>query len=156
MFRISRAEEQALRLTMRLAAVGSQQTLGELAAAEQLPGPTVAKLLGQLKRGGVVDAVRGRHGGYVLVDPPTRISAARILRCVASDSAFGYPCKWAERSETCTWSRDCGLRPVWQLLESRVGEVLEQTTVALMLQREATVSDQMKSVWPAAGRDLSE
>ena len=156
MFRISRAEEQALRLTMRLAAAGSQQTLGELAKAEQLPGPTVAKLLGQLKRGGVVDAVRGRHGGYVLADPPDRISAARILRCVASDSAFGYPCKREERSEACTWSRDCGLRPVWRLLEMRVSQVLERTTVAEMLRREASVISQIENVWPDAGQDLSE
>ena len=77
MFRISKAEEQALRLTMRLASVGTQQTLGELAEAERLPEPTVAKLLGQLKRGGVVEAVRGRRGGYVLADQPAMISAAR-------------------------------------------------------------------------------
>ena len=154
MFRISKAEEQALRLIMRLASIGSQQTLGELAEAETLPEPTVAKLLGQLKRGGVVDAVRGRHGGYVLADSPARISAAQILSCVASDSNFGYPCKWKDRADACTWSRDCGLRPVWILLEKRFSQILEQFTVADMLQKETIVVDQLKSFWPEAGAEF--
>ena len=55
MFRVTRAEEQAVRLIMRMAHVGDQVTLGDLAAAENLPEPTVAKLLGMLRRGGVID-----------------------------------------------------------------------------------------------------
>ncbi len=154
MFRISKAEEQALRLTMRLASVGYQQTLGELAEAEQLPEPTVAKLMGLLKRGGVVDAVRGRHGGYVLAAPPARISAAKILRSVSSDPNFGYPCKLKEISKTCTWSGDCGLRPVWLLLEECLNQVLEQTTVEVMLQKEAVVGEKLKALWPLKNLDI--
>ena len=37
MFRITKAEEQAVRLTMRLATAGGQQTLSDLAEAERLP-----------------------------------------------------------------------------------------------------------------------
>ena len=156
MFRISKAEEQALRLIMRLAAMGAQQTLGSLAEAEELPEPTVAKLLGQLKRGGVVDAVRGRHGGYVLADSQDRISAAHILRCVASDSSLGYPCKRKDRYDACTWSRNCGLRPVWLLLEDQINYILEKTTVAEMLQKESVVREQLKAEWPSLGRKLQE
>ena len=151
MFRISKAEEQALRLTMRLAAVGSQQTLGELAEAEQLPEPTVAKLLGQLRRGEVVDAVRGRHGGYVLADDASRISAARVLRAVATRSVFGYPCQNQGNPGDCAWSQDCGMRPIWRLLEKRVNLVLEQTTGADMIQREAIVSESVERGWPRTG-----
>ena len=59
MFRVTRAEEQAVRLSMRLAMVREQMTLAQLAQAEDLPEPTVAKLLNMLRRGGVVEAVRG-------------------------------------------------------------------------------------------------
>lgn len=151
MFRISKAEEQAMRLTMRLAAAGVQQTLGELAESERLPEPTVAKLLGQLKRGGVVDAVRGRRGGYVLADRPRSISASRILQCVTSRPVFAYPCKENGQPKDCTWSEDCGLRPFWLLLEGRIREVLETTTVADMLQKEATISERLKEAFPVTG-----
>lgn len=150
MFRISKAEEQALRLTMRLASARAQQTLGELAEAEELPEPTVAKLLGQLRRGGVVEAVRGRNGGYVLAGPPEETSAASILQSVATRPPFGYPCQDKQDPADCTWSRDCGLRPVWRLLEQRVMQVLETTTVADMLTRESEMARRLEESWPRA------
>lgn len=152
MFRISKAEEQALRLTMRLASAQSQQTLGELAEAEQLPEPTVAKLLGQMRRGGVVDAVRGRNGGYVLAGPASEITAASILHSVATRRPFGYPCQEKTDPNDCTWSRDCGLRPVWRLLEQRVMQVLESTTVADMLARESEMVRRLEQAWPRAAQ----
>lgn len=150
MFRISKAEEQAMRLTMRLASARSQQTLGELAEAEELPEPTVAKLLGQLRRGGVVEAVRGRNGGYVLAGLPEEVSAAAILHSVATRPPFGYPCQEKTDPGDCTWSRDCGLRPVWRLLEQRVMQVLETTTVADMLTRESEMVRRLEASWPRA------
>ena len=126
MFRVTRAEEQAVRLTMRLATAGGQVTLASLAGAEQLPEPTVAKLLGMLRRGGVVDAVRGRHGGYVLADTPESITAGSVIRSISG----------------------CGLRPVWQHLGDRVSEVLEQTTVADLLKREAASTRDLQELWP--------
>jgi len=139
-----------MRLTMRLAAADAQQTLGELAESEKLPEPTVAKLLGQLRRGGVVDAVRGRNGGYVLAGTADQTTAAAILRSVATRPPFGYPCQEKEDSADCTWYHECGLRPVWQLLERRVMHVLETTTVADMLKKEALVAEHLESAWPAS------
>ena len=149
MFRVTRAEEQAVRLTMRLAIAGGQVTLASLAGAEQLPEPTVAKLLGMLRRGGVVDAVRGRHGGYVLADRPESISAASVIRSISGDLVFSYPCGDAEGDMMdCPRTGDCGLRPVWQHLGERVAEVLEQTSVADLLKREAASSRDLQELWP--------
>lgn len=150
MFRITRAEEQAVRLIMRLASVGRQQTLGELAEAEVLPEPTVAKLLGYLRRGGVVEAVRGRNGGYVLADAPENISAGRVIESVSGESPFTHPC--TDQMDTdCPRSNDCGLRPVWHYLESRVTDVLEQTSIADLLKKEATASVEIQDLWPTSG-----
>lgn len=150
MFRITRAEEQALRLIMRLAATGQQQTLGELADGESLPEPTVAKLLGYLRRGGVVDAVRGRNGGYILADEPARISAAKVIGCINGDPAFSYPCTNPSDAD-CPRVGDCGLRPVWRHLENRVTAVLEQTSIADLLRSEAAASANLQDLWPANG-----
>ena len=104
MFRVTRAEEQAVRLTMRLATEGCQKTLGELAVEENLPEPTVAKLLGMLRRGGVVQAVRGRHGGYVLAGAPETISAGAVIRSVCGDEVFEFPCHDANEPPDCSRS----------------------------------------------------
>lgn len=148
MFRVTRAEEQAVRLVMRLATAGGQQTLAFLADAEQLPEPTVAKLLGMLRRGGVVDAVRGRNGGYVLADRPEGISAAAVVQSVSGPDVFEYPCADASEHPDCTRSTNCGLRPVWRHLGDRVAEVLHQTSVADLLQREAEASRNLQELWP--------
>ena len=149
MFRVTRAEEQAVRLTMRLATAGGQVTLASLAGAEQLPEPTVAKLLGMLRRGGVVDAVRGRHGAYVLADRPESITAGSVIRSISGDMVFSFPCGDAEGDTMdCPRTSDCGLRPVWQHLGDRVSEVLEQTTVADLLKREAASSRDLQELWP--------
>ena len=62
--RVTRAEEQAIRLAIRLARDGDQRTLQELSAEEGLPEPTVAKVLAELRDAGLVRAIRGRKGGY--------------------------------------------------------------------------------------------
>ena len=78
--KISKPEEQAMRLVMRMATHADQATLGELSALERLPEPTVAKLLGRLRQGGIVEVQRGRNGGYVLALPPAEITVAAVIR----------------------------------------------------------------------------
>jgi len=151
MFRVTRAEEQAVRLIMRLAVVREQLTL-DLAVAEDLPEPTVAKLLGMLRRGGVVEAVRGRNGGYILAHPPERTSAASVIRAISGELVFEYPCSEANERPDCPRTQDCGLRPVWQHLGDRVSEVLEQTSIADLLRKEAAASHTLQTLWPLAGK----
>jgi Rrf2 family protein len=152
MFRVTRAEEQAVRLIMRLAIIREQQTLADLAEAESLPEPTVAKLLGMLRRGGVVEAVRGRNGGYVLANLPERTSAASVIRSISGEQVFEYPCSESREDADCPRTGDCGLRPVWQHLGSRVAEVLEQTSIADLLRKEESSSRNLQNLWPLAGK----
>ena len=150
MFKISKAEEQAMRLTLRLAAEGQQQTLADLALAEELPEPTVAKVLGQLRRGGVVDAVRGRHGGYVLAGKPEDVSAKQVLNSVTPDSFAGGPCP-SHGEAPCPRNSDCGLRSVWQHLEKTMSEVLDCTSIADLMDKESHVANQLQKKWPLSG-----
>jgi len=152
MFRVTRAEEQGVRLTMRLAAVGAQLTLGELAEAENLPEPTVAKLLGKLRRGGVVDAVRGRNGGYILDGQPNNISTAMVLAAINDNPHFDYPCQGKNPNDetSCPRTGDCGLRPVWKHLESRVLDILQETTIADLLKKESNSARDLNNLWPVS------
>jgi DNA-binding IscR family transcriptional regulator len=58
--RVSKSEEYGIRLVMSLALSGSQLTIRELAEREGLPDTTVAKVVGRLRRAGLVEAERGR------------------------------------------------------------------------------------------------
>ena len=149
MLRITKAEDQAVRLVMQLAAGGKQMTLGQLAGCENLPEPTVAKLLGMLRRGGVVEAIRGRHGGYVLASEPKRISAAQVLRALGGDPAPDHPCVTdPSNGGDCPRITDCGLRAVWRHIQVQVTTLLENMSIADLLHVEQNVGGRLEQLWP--------
>jgi len=147
--KISKAEDQSLRLVTCLARAGSQLTLSDLAARENLPEPTVAKLLSRLRQGDVVTAARGRHGGYELARPATRISVAAVLQALGRPLLDGGGCSPARPNDRrCPHLGDCGVRSVWRHLEARVSHVLEETSVADLCRTEQQVTRQMSTLWP--------
>src|SRR4051794_32426910 len=78
--RISAQEEYGLRCLLRLAkSEAGSLTLPEIAAAEGLSVPHVAKLMAVLRQANLVDSVRGRSGGYRLARPAEEIGVGRLL-----------------------------------------------------------------------------
>ena len=129
--RITKSEEYGLRLVMRLAESGSQLTIRELAENEALPEPTVAKVIGRLRRAGVVDSERGRNGGYSLTLSAAEITVARVVE--AFDERVydpGFCERMSPGDEACAHSTACGLRPVWRGLTAVIGDFLAGITVA--------------------------
>jgi Rrf2 family protein len=150
MLRVNKSEDQALRLAMQLATSEGQLTLAELAARERLPEPTVAKLLAQLRRGRIVRAVRGRHGGYSLAAPATELSLASVLRAVGRQPAVRRHCQGErEVARRCPRLSDCGLRSVWRHVQLQVTDMLEATSLADLLHGEAVVEAELNHRWPA-------
>jgi len=139
--KISKPEEQALRLVMRMATHADQATLGELSALERMPEPTVAKLLGRLRQGGIVEVQRGRNGGYVLALPPAQITVAAVIRALGRPLLEGASCSPVDSLDPdCPHAADCGLRSVWHQVALRIRDVLESTSVADLTQKESAVS----------------
>ena len=74
---LRRAGLQALRALLELARdPGRWQSVNEIAAAQQLPAPMLEQLLLQLRRAELVEARRGRLGGYRLRQDPAAIAVA--------------------------------------------------------------------------------
>src|SRR6516225_2545511 len=80
--KITAQEEYGLRCLLRLArAYGVQPlTIPEIAAAENLSPPYVAKLLAVLRQAGLIESNRGRTGGYHLVRDPAEVRLGTVLR----------------------------------------------------------------------------
>src|SRR5271154_6866794 len=78
--KITAQEEYGLRCLLRLSEKGGQSLpLPDLAAAEGLSVPYIAKLMAVLKQAGLVDSERGRTGGYRLAKPPAEIGLGSLL-----------------------------------------------------------------------------
>jgi Rrf2 family iron-sulfur cluster assembly transcriptional regulator len=148
--RISKAEEYGVRLVMRLAAHGRQLTVTQLAELENLPEPTVAKVLSPLRRGGIVRAERGRHGGYSLSASPSRISVGQVLEALGEPLFEGRFCYGTEAPDDrgCPREDGCGLRSVWRHIETMVMRVLFGTSLNDLLHGEESVEAHVGDLWP--------
>ena len=77
---LSRQASHALKALLELAAKPLEwQSSHALATAHHLPEPMLEQLLQRLRRAGLLDARRGRAGGYRLTRPARDLSMEQIL-----------------------------------------------------------------------------
>jgi len=81
---------QAIKALLELAlAPTAWHSVNDLARAQELPAPMLEQLMLRLRRAELVEARRGRHGGYRLRRPAAAIPLAEILSAV--ETAPGHP-----------------------------------------------------------------
>ena len=85
-FQISQKSRYALRALLQLALQGNREPVGvkKLADAQDIPSRFLEVILSELRQGGFVFSVRGKHGGYFLARKPGDITAGQVIRFVES------------------------------------------------------------------------
>ena len=150
--KLTKLEEQGLRLTMCLARKGGQMTLPELSEMEGLSEALVAKVLGKLRSGGVLSALRGRNGGYALRAPSQEIPVSKVLAALGRPILEGcFSGKQGSAKVFCRHAGDCSLRPVWEYLEERIYQVLDDMTLADLIESEEHVRGRIDAMRRADG-----
>lgn len=126
---------------------GTILTIPEIAAAEGMSAPYVAKLLAVLRQAGLIDSVRGRSGGYRLVGSPAEVHLGTVLR-VLGGTLFDEPgfCRQhpGTESDSCVHLGGCTLRTLWGTLEQWMRRALDGITLADLLQGEARIADLLR------------
>lgn len=110
----------------------------ELAERTRIPLPTVAKLLKLLTKDGLLESLRGAHGGYRLGRSAERISIADIIKALEGPIAV-TACS-AHGPEPCSIETDCATRANWRLINTAIREALEAVSLAQMAQGAASPS----------------
>src|SRR3954470_15511369 len=90
LMKITSQEEYGLRCLLQLARAQGSLTIPDIAAAEGLSVPYVAKLLSVLRQAGLIDSERGRTGGYRLAGAPADVSLGQVL-LVLGERLFDEP-----------------------------------------------------------------
>src|SRR5262245_27462252 len=150
--KISAQEEYGLRCLLRLARHSGEQalTIPEIAAAEGLSPPYVAKLLAVLRQAGLIDSVRGRSGGYMLAKAPASIGLGSLL-LVLGEPLFEEPgyCErhagTASENGNCVHLGSCSLRSLWYTLEQWIRRSLDQITLADLLRTDVQITDLVRT-----------
>lgn len=140
--KLSAQEEYGLRCLLQMAAKGEATSLSipEISKAEGLSVPNVAKLMRLLRLGGFVKSVRGQAGGYVLARPAAQVTVGSVLEALGG-RLFGpnFCTRHSGRADSCVHLPDCALRPLWATLQELVGSVLNNMTLADLMQPESGV-----------------
>ena len=141
--KLSAQEEYGLRCMLRLARAepGASLTIPQIAEAERISAPNVAKLLRALKRGGHVVALRGQSGGYALARKANETNVGEVLACLGGRIFdAGFCGRHSSATRGCGHNSDCSVRSVWRLVQRAVDYVLSRLSLADLLVEEAGVS----------------
>jgi FeS assembly SUF system regulator len=128
MLRIGKLTDYA---TVILAILAADQerlmTAAKLAQRTHIASPTVAKLLKQLHRAGLVNSTRGTHGGYQLARDPEDISAAAILDALEGPIALT---ECSAGSGQCDIEHTCSVGRTWQRMSLAIRRSLDEVSLA--------------------------
>jgi FeS assembly SUF system regulator len=129
MLKLGKLADYGTMIMTVLAADPARRSAQDLAARTHVAAPTVAKLLKTLTRAGLVDSVRGAHGGYKLARPAEGITVADVI--VAIDGPIALT-QCSVHKGGCSVEAYCGVRSNWRLLNHTVRHALESVTLAQM------------------------
>ena len=111
----------------------------EIAAQERLPVDYVEQILLRLRRADIVRSTRGAHGGYALAREAGEISIRAVI-AASEMTTFDLNCvSHPVGEERCASSQACSIRPVWQMLQQRIDDVLEGIRLSDLLLEEGQV-----------------
>ncbi|MEK6300212.1 MAG: Rrf2 family transcriptional regulator [Acidobacteriota bacterium] len=109
---------------------GSPVPLAAISKREGISLQFLEQLFQQLRKGNVVNSVRGPHGGYVLAREPSAITIGEIVRliepplytssCFSNDGAV----------ENCRIGETCIGGAIWKQLAEHVDSFLDSITLA--------------------------
>jgi Rrf2 family protein len=149
--KITAQEEYGVRCLLRLAQApeGQALTITEIAAAEGLSTPYVAKLLSMLRQADLIESVRGRAGGYRLAASPADIHLGAVLLALG-EPLFDDPgyCQRHPGTETngrCVHLSSCNLRSLWSTLDYWMRRTLDRISLADLAQNEGRLPELLRS-----------
>ncbi len=134
--KITAQEEYGVRCLLQIGGRGpdASLTIPEIARAEGLSTPYVAKLMRVLRRGGLVKSVRGQAGGYTLARPLSGITVAEALAVLGGRLYEAEFCEQHHgKPEICNRSTDCSIRFLWRSVQQVVDQVLSKATLRDLL-----------------------
>lgn len=131
---ISQRSRYALKALLHLARLPRAQVAKarDIAVQESIPEPFLEQIMVDLRRAGFVDSRRGKSGGHLLARPASLITLATVIRSIEGPvapltclSRTAY-----RRCEDCADEKTCALRRLFKETHEAMLHVLEQRTLA--------------------------
>ncbi|MBF0432831.1 MAG: Rrf2 family transcriptional regulator [Fibrobacteria bacterium] len=107
----------------------------EIVENQQIPESYLENILISLKNNGLISAIRGPNGGFVLLRDPTEITIMDVYLSFEGQLSL-VDCLTNE--DECGRTGSCVARPVWERLQKAQADVLNNTTMQSLLDSEPT------------------
>jgi len=126
--RLSTKAQYAVRamVSLSLHGSGSPMALKDISVREDISLTYLEQLFVKLRRGGIVDSVRGPGGGYVLARPASEIRVDEIIDSVEETLV---PVSCMDVTGRCVCTDQCVSHSVWQGLAERIRHFLASITL---------------------------
>jgi Rrf2 family protein len=111
-------------------------SLRGISERQNLPISYLEQIFNRLKKEGIVRSVRGVHGGYHLGKPATEITVGSVIKSMEGPIRLAKCDKPMAQRETCVGPDDCSARIMWKNLEDKIDVMLENITLAQMVQED--------------------
>ncbi len=100
----------------------------DIAQRQDISPHYMEQLFAKLRDAGLVEAVRGPGGGYLLSRSPQEITVGDVIRA-ADEVLAPAPCLRAESPRDCDRAAACVTRQLWIELWDRTDEFLDSRTI---------------------------
>lgn len=103
-----------------------------LAEQQGLSEALLRRTLTDLRKAGILQAERGRKGGYKLAKSPEKIGLAQVIQALDKDLALAFVGE-GRRQPLRQPEKGCPTAPFWARMERTFWEALEEATLADVL-----------------------
>jgi Rrf2 family protein len=130
---LSQTAEYALRTVLYLATTDQAElsNVSDIAERLDIPRNYLSKTLHQLARAGVLTSTRGKHGGFRLTKPPSKLSLAEVV--APFDGPTGARICLLGRA-ACSDSDPCPAHGRWKSVSNEVSTFFRETKVSDLLE----------------------
>ena len=137
MLKISTKSRYGTRVMINLAEAYGQGYvfLKDIAKKEKIPKKYLEKILSILKSKELVNAARGKKGGYALNKPPKDITVKNIVETLETNFTF-TECLNAPR--ICFKNKSCVTRNIWENIDLKIKEMMDNITLKDILKSKKT------------------
>jgi len=104
--------------------------LKDIAKGENISEKYLSLIIIPLRRVGLVNSIRGAHGGYSLAKEPSRITLKEIVDVLEGDCSL-VDC--VKNPSSCPRVPMCASRDIWSIIGGQISETLSSITLDTMI-----------------------
>ena len=113
--------------------------LREIAERQGISESYLEQVFALLRKAGLVNAVRGSYGGYILARPADQITVGEVLQALEGPLSLAY-CAQIGNPLECDKEESCLTMPFWKELSAKMEEVMFSITLRDLVAKEKTPS----------------